>query len=100
MAFRTMLHPTFLSPYPSYRPSGVEWLEDVPGHWELPSVKQCYEVQLGKMLQPTRQSEEDREVPYLKALHVQWFAVNQGPPQRCGPIQEMLRNSALERGTY
>ena len=23
-----------LAPYPSYKPSGVEWLGDVPEHWE------------------------------------------------------------------
>ena len=24
-----------LKPYPSYKPSGVEWLGDVPAHWEV-----------------------------------------------------------------
>lgn len=28
-----------LLPYPSYRPSGVEWLGDVPEHWEVDRVK-------------------------------------------------------------
>ena len=23
-----------LPPYPAYKPSGVEWLGDVPAHWE------------------------------------------------------------------
>ena len=26
---------TSLRPYPCYKPSGVEWLGDVPGHWEV-----------------------------------------------------------------
>jgi hypothetical protein len=37
------LSPTFLSrqwkPYPSYKRSGVEWLGEVPEHWEVASVK-------------------------------------------------------------
>ena len=24
-----------MPPYPAYRPSGVEWLGDVPEHWEV-----------------------------------------------------------------
>ena len=27
-------------PYPAYRPSGVEWLGDVPEHWEVPRLKE------------------------------------------------------------
>ena len=32
---------TDIHPYPAYKPSGVEWLGDVPGHWDL--------VQLGRI---------------------------------------------------
>ena len=28
-----------LKPYPSYKPSGVEWLGDVPAHWEVRRLK-------------------------------------------------------------
>jgi type I restriction enzyme S subunit len=28
-----------LPPYPAYRPSGVEWLGDVPAHWEVQKLK-------------------------------------------------------------
>ena len=34
-----MIHPPH--PYPAYKPSGVEWLGDVPSHWEV--------VQLGRI---------------------------------------------------
>ena len=29
-----------LHPYPAYKPSGVEWLGDVPAHWEVRRLKQ------------------------------------------------------------
>jgi len=29
-----------LKPYPAYKDSGVPWLGDVPGHWEVPRLKQ------------------------------------------------------------
>jgi len=25
-------------PYPAYKPSGVEWLGDVPAHWEAKKI--------------------------------------------------------------
>ena len=62
-------------PYPGYKPSAVSWLGDVPQHWRVSPVKHCYEVQLGKMLQNTPKSVDDEEVPYLKAVNVQWFSV-------------------------
>ena len=35
------MKPSNLQPSPAYKPSGVEWLGDVPGHWDL--------VQLGRI---------------------------------------------------
>jgi type I restriction enzyme S subunit len=54
------------------KPSGVEWLGDVPAHWAAQGVKFCYSIQLGKMLQPEPSSPTDEETPYLKSQHVQW----------------------------
>ncbi len=33
---------TNLKPYPSYKPSGVEWLGEVPAHWEVRRVKHAF----------------------------------------------------------
>ena len=64
-----------LQPYPAYKPSGVEWLGDVPAHWEVTAVKRRYSIKLGKMLQNAPQRPDDVEVPYLKAQHVQWSQI-------------------------
>ena len=61
-----------LDPNAPLKDSGVEWLGDVPEHWESTAAKRHYEVQLGKMLQPSPNSPNDVEVPYLKAQHVHW----------------------------
>ena len=61
--------------YPACKSSGVEWLGDVPAHWNVAMVKQNYAIQLGKMLQPRPNTHQDVEIPYLKAQHVQWFHV-------------------------
>ncbi len=64
-----------LPPYSDYKPTGVEWLGVVPAHWEVTATKRHYAIQLGKMLQSVPKRPDDVEVPYLKALHVQWFDV-------------------------
>ena len=33
---------TYLQPYPAYKPSGVDWLDDVPTHWEVLPGRACY----------------------------------------------------------
>ncbi len=63
-------------PYPKYKPSGVEWLGEVPEHWSTTPVKRQYEIQLGKMLQSKPESDDDVSVPYVKAVHVLWGKVN------------------------
>ena len=52
-----------LQPYPAMRDSGVEWLGEVPRHWEVSAVKRHYEIQLGKMLQSRSNRLDDIEVP-------------------------------------
>lgn len=62
-----------LKPYPAYRDSGVEWLGEVPEGWGVMPARRRYEMRLGKMLRSEPLRSSDREVPYLKAQHVQWF---------------------------
>ena len=64
-----------LQPYGRMKESYVEWLGPVPEHWEIATTKRHYAIQLGKMLQTAPHKDDDVEVPYLKAKHVQWFDV-------------------------
>lgn len=65
-----------LDPSVQLKPSGVEWIGDVPMRWEIFSVKNAYSIQLGKMLQNQPDGRYDIEVPYLKAQHAQWGSVD------------------------
>ena len=38
--------------YPSYKPSGVEWLGDVPAHWEVRRIKSLSIVKRGASPRP------------------------------------------------
>ena len=61
--------------------SGIEWLGEIPEHWETPPVYARYQVQLGKMLD-SKQISGEHLAPYLRNVDVQWDAVNvQGLPE-------------------
>ncbi len=61
-------------PYPEYRESDLEWLGQVPLHWELPPLRARYDVQLGKMLDSQRITGHHL-VPYLRNVDVRWDSV-------------------------
>ena len=56
--------------YPRYKDSGVEWLGEVPEHWDLPPLYIRYEALLGKMLDE-KQISGSQLVAYLRNVDVQ-----------------------------
>jgi len=64
-----------LDPNVAMKDSGVEWLGEVPGHWDLAPVYSRYVVALGKMLDAKRITGEFFG-PYLRNVDVQWDVVN------------------------
>jgi len=68
-------------PYPTYKNSCVEWLGQVLEHWIISKVKWEFEARLGKMLQPAQNNDSEVEVPYHKAVSVQWEIVASEAPE-------------------
>jgi type I restriction enzyme S subunit len=64
-----------LNPNAPMKPSGIEWLGDVPAHWVTPSLNSRYSCELGKMLDESRITGAHL-VPYLRNTDVQWDAIN------------------------
>jgi len=64
-----------LDPGAPTKPSGVEWLADVPEHWSVEPVAYRYSVQLGKMLDSTKITGVHLR-PYLRVFDVQWGEIN------------------------
>src|SRR4051812_30050276 len=62
--------------YEKYKDSGVEWLGEVPEHWEVAPLKRGFYVTLGKMLQPEPRGGDDELLPYLRAANIQWSGVD------------------------
>ena len=64
-----------LKPYSSYRPSGVEWIGNVPVNWEVAALRHRYSQCLGKMLDSKRTT-GSALLPYLRNTDVQWDRIN------------------------
>ncbi|MDH1443851.1 restriction endonuclease subunit S [Pseudomonas sp. GD03721] len=64
-----------LDPTVPMKDSGVEWLGEVPAHWQVCKLSFRYSVELGKMLDEKRNTGAN-PVPYLRNQDVQWGAVN------------------------
>jgi type I restriction enzyme S subunit len=64
-----------LNPHVPMKDSGVEWLGEVPEHWDVAKLSFKYEVLLGKML-------DDKKITgkylgrYLRNTDVQWDSIN------------------------
>ena len=61
--------------YPAYKDSSVEWLREVPKHWEVVGLGYRYEQCLGKMLDGKRITGEHL-MPYLRNVDVQWDEIH------------------------
>lgn len=52
--------------------SGVEWIGEVPKHWQVKRVKELGDLVLGKMLDNTAESNKAYK-PYLKSKNIGWL---------------------------
>ena len=64
-----------LDPNAPMKDSGVEWLGEIPAHWNIAPVYARYEVALGKMLDAKRVTGKSSG-KYLRNVDVQWDSVN------------------------
>ena len=64
-----------LNPNAPMKPSGIQWLGDVPQHWSVPPLYTRYEQVLGKMLDQNKMTGE-HPTPYVRNVDVQWDRVN------------------------
>lgn len=57
------------------KPSGVNWLGDVPSHWTVASLRFRYDQCLGKMVD-AKKATGRYLVPYLRNIDVRWDSIN------------------------
>lgn len=88
-----------LNPNAKLKPSGVEWLGDVPEHWEVNLTKRFFKIDLGKMLDANKQKNEDGEVkPYLRAANIYWEGVWIDDVKEMKFSKSQLERYRLEKG--
>ena len=61
-----------LDPNVKMKPSGIDWIGDIPEHWELSQLKKVAKIILGKMLS----REQGNVYPYLCAKDVHYGSVD------------------------
>ncbi len=59
-----MNHP--FKPYPHYKPSGIEWLGDVPAHWEVRRLKYSVKLIMGQSPSGYDCSDKPIGLPFLQ----------------------------------
>jgi type I restriction enzyme S subunit len=64
-----------LARYARYRSTGIEWLGEVPVHWQNLTLNTRFSIELGKMLDESRITGRHL-LPYLRNVDVQWGTIN------------------------
>lgn len=72
--------------------SGVEWIGQIPEHWEVLQCKYGFDIKLGKMIQNEPQSDIDEFVPYLKAINVNWLKVDTETENKMWATPKQIKN--------
>ena len=55
-----------MGPYPKYQPLGAEWLEQIPAHWEITSLKRIGNLQAGAGFPDIEQGDTTQQIPFFK----------------------------------
>ncbi|MBX6362114.1 MAG: restriction endonuclease subunit S [Acidobacterium ailaaui] len=79
-------------PYPAYKDSGVEWLGEVPAHWEVRRIKTIARIRYG-LGQPPK--EMDGGIPMLRATNVSRGTICEKDLLRVDPSDVPLNRGAF-----
>ena len=69
-------------PYPSYKSSGVGWLEDIPSHWEVKRLKYLSHLNMGQSPSSADCSTDPIGLPFLQGC-AEFGTVSPTPVQYC-----------------
>jgi len=65
-----------LNPHVPVKPSGIEWLGDVPEHWETRTIAKASSKITNGFVGPTRDILVESGTPYIQATHIKKGRVN------------------------
>lgn len=58
------------------KPSGIDWIGNIPNNWETSRIKYHYQISLGKMLQPIQENSTDTLEHYMCSANITWAGVD------------------------
>src|SRR5690606_36419236 len=64
-----------INPNVEMKDSGIDWIGEIPKHWEVKRLKSIATIVLGKMLCNEDKGNYEYK-PYLKSKNIQWLNVN------------------------
>ena len=74
----------------------VEWLSEIPTHWQDGLVKRFYKVDLGKMLDSKKQAGDSK--PYLRAANIHWDEIRLDSVNKMGFTKKQQSHYRLKKG--
>jgi type I restriction enzyme S subunit len=73
--------------YSTYKPSGVEWLGNIPEHWELRKLKFIADLIMGQSPDSSDYNYEEIGVPFLQGT-AEFGTINPNPRLSCGSAKK------------
>ncbi len=78
--------------------SGVEWIGEIPNGWEISRVSYFFDIQLGKMLQPTQDKEDETLEEYLCSINVSNNEITQSDLKTMWFSPKEKQNYSIKQG--
>ncbi|MGR3218204.1 MAG: restriction endonuclease subunit S [Candidatus Anammoxibacter sp.] len=81
--------------YERYKDSGIEWIGEIPEHWEVKKLKYLANIVLGKMLTNSDKGDYKKR-KYLRAANIEWIKLNADDIKEMWFSDEELRRLRLK----
>ncbi len=69
-------HSTFTTHNSKFSPSGIEWIGDIPEHWEVKKLKYLINIQAGYAFKSSAYSHKDTDIRLLRGVNVNPGQIN------------------------
>ena len=86
-------------PYPTYRPSGVEWLGDLPEHWEAARVTEMFEARSGGTPSTAEEAYWEGDTPWVSAKDMKALRIRDTEDHISEEAVRASATSLVPRGT-
>lgn len=78
-----------MKPYPKYKPSGIDWLGEIPFHWELKRLKYSDEIIMGQSPSSNDYNDNHKGFPFLQG-NADFGLLNPSPTIWCERANKII----------